>query len=1068
MSVYRICLCITAYVLMGYAGELNFDIESLGDKSLAAQIEKTGNEAFELNKKGLDAIEKNDFETAMRFFDQALQVLPNYSDARNNRGVVKFRKGDIGGAQEIWEKLAVKDPTYAIVSYNLALVQLHEKQYDAALRLLERALKADKQFVEAQVRLGATYLERGDKAKALEQLRKAFKLAPTFIDAWSFYAYALIENGDTSGAIGILKKNSDKVEALKLLGKIETARNNHQVAAAYFAQAVNQGADPAILLETAGAQIEGKNCKAALQTIKTYFGRNLAPSADAFLLAGIAAKECGDIVASQGYFEQGSKNFPRDGILRYNLGQVYFFQKKFDQAENIWNGLSDTLQDPSLLYLRAINAKRKNDLVLAESLIRRAVAIDDRAEFHDFLGTILYRKGNGKGAEEEFRKAIKLNPNLRSAQLNLALSTRSAGELSAAVQLLEQRLGSCADDSCPDIALQLSIMYYYQKMPDKAVTVLSSLKESDRDERICRTLAIYYRDLQEWSKAIAVLETAVKRYVTEPQTDYELAETYLLAGFYPKAIERFNLLLAKWQQNPWRIFYQLGYAYLEQNQLAKAKECFEKSLNSKKDNVASRGLLAFIYNREGNVSQARELWKKNLNDDPSNAALWVNMGLSYEREGKYEEALTYYKKAADLKSGDPQVQINIGNIYTGRGEYTEALHAYKLALNSPKKEIAAYDIFLVYAKKRDKEQAEKSLRLLEQEFGGSLNTKRAQSEIALWNGDTANALALLQGLADKEPGDWITLANIFASRNMPQKSMEYLKMVPDEPQWARERAGIKASLAFQTGNFEEVIRLTLANPDTSLASQYNLALAYFQLKRFADALAIAERYVKSAVGGDRADLCRLAGNSAFGLKQWSGARQWYLQLSNVEARNPVVQYNLAVASYNLGEIDDSWKYYERARELDPKIQNNDIEKRYAAKHGASGAAQTIVASLDSLYNAAVDLQNAGNDSAAEKIYGQVVAKDSLYNMAWNNLGAIYGKWGAIDKAERAYQKAVEKKHDIPETYANLVNLYIELEEFTKARQWLIKGQGHNPESELLKDLKEKIVKAEKKTGKTKG
>ena len=51
----------------------------------------------------------------------------------------------------------------------------------------------------------------------------------------------------------------------------------------------------------------------------------------------------------------------------------------------------------------------------------------------------------------------------------------------------------------------------------------------------------------------------------------------------------------------------------------------------------------------------------------------------------------------------------------------------------------------------------------------------------------------------------------------------------------------------------------------------------------------------------------------------------------------------------------------------------------------------------------------------------------------------YGKRGEIDNAEKAYFKAVEKKHDIPESYANLVNLYIELEEFSKARQWIIKG-----------------------------
>ena len=1001
----------------------------------------------------------------MGFFDEALEVLPGYSDPQNNRGVVKFRKGDISGAQEIWEKLAVKDPGYAIVSYNLSLVQIHLKQYDAAIRLLERALKADRKLVEAQVRLGVIRLERGEKTKGLDLLHKAYSIAPTHPDAWSFYAYALVENGDTSGAIAVLEKNSDKPEALKLLGRIEGSRKNYAAASGRLSRAVALGADPSVLLELAGVQVESKDCKGALQTLKSYFGRNTVPVADAFLLAGIAARECGDIGASQGYFEKGSQNFPQDGILRYNLGQVYFFQKKYDQAEGVWAGLSDTLQDPSLMYLRAMNAKRTNNPAAAESLIRRALDIDDRAEFHDFLGLLLYRKGDSRKAEEEFRKAVKLNPDLRSAQLNLALSTRSAGELSGAARLLEQKLASCAGDSCADIALELSVMYYCQKMADKAASVLVSVRESERDERIYRTLALYYRDLNEWNKAISALETAVAKYVTEPQTDYELAEAYCMAGYYPKAIERFNLLLNRWQQNPWRIYYQLGYAYMEQNDLTNAKKCFNKSLNSKKDNAASRGLLAFIYNREGDVAKARELWQKNLNDDPSNAALWVNMGLSYERDGKYEEALRYYKKAFDLKRDDTQIPIAIGNVYAALGQYTDALAAYKQAINSPKRDIAAFNIFLVYAKKRDREQAEKSLQLLEKEFASSVNTKRAKAEFALWNNDTAGAVALLLEVPDKEAGDWVQLSQVYAALGEQKKAQECMDKVPDGPLWDNEKNGVRVQLAFHNGDYEEVIRMVQQSRDTGFIPQYNLALAYYQLKRYADALDIAERTVKSAAGGDRADLCRLAGNAAFGLKQWEKARQWYLQLSNVDARSEVVQYNLAVASYNLGDVDGAWSYYVRAREFNPKIQNADIEKRHAAAHAVSSASQAIMSPADSLYNTAVDMQNAGNDSAAEKVYLELVAKDSLYNMAWNNLGAIYGKWGEIDKAEHAYQKAVEKKHDIPETYANLVNLYIELEEFTKARQWLIKGEGHNPGSDLLRDLKNKIVAAEKRAKK---
>jgi tetratricopeptide (TPR) repeat protein len=224
---------------------------------------------------------------------------------------------------------------------------------------------------------------------------------------------------------------------------------------------------------------------------------------------------------------------------------------------------------------------------------------------------------------------------------------------------------------------------------------------------------------------------------------------------------------------------------------------------------------------------------------------------------------------------------------------------------------------------------------------------------------------------------------------------------------------------------------------------------------------MAQRLSRKATGRDRADVCRLAGNAAFSLRKWDDAKQWYTQLSGVEANSAVVQYNLAVAFYNLNKIEESWKYYKRAQKLDSSIRNRDIEIRYRKKKGAAVVdSLTVMDSSDVWYNKAVELQQQGNDSAAEKLYKKVVAKDPLNSLAWNNLGAVYGKRGDIDNAEKAYFKAIEKRHDVPETYANLITLYIELEEFKKARKWTIKGISHNPDSELLAGMREKIQEAE--------
>jgi len=1059
----RLQLYVFGTMLLFFSGasafRMELEIDPSDEDALPSAIFKAVNDAYEMNMKGLEALEKKQYDVALDYFDEALKILPDYDDARNNRGVVYYRKGVISEAEKIWEKLASEKPEYSTASYNLGLILLHEKQADAAARLFERAIRSNSKFTEAYVRLGLIYLQTGKKEKGLENLRKAYKIEPNNQDAWSFLAHGLIVTGDTAGAVAVLKKHEGKAEALRMLGLIESSRKNYEKAATLLSKAVSAGADPNILVELASAQVERGKCKEALTSLNRYFQSPVKHSADAFLMAGIASKDCGDVKGARKYFEEGSEKYPDDAIIKYNLGQIYFNLKKYEQAENTWTGLSDSLQDPSLLYIRALNARRMGNLSVAQKLITRALEMDDRAEYHDLLGVIYHQNKDDKKAEEAFRKALRIDPQLRSAQLNLALLSRKGEDLGAAARQIENQLSNCSGDSCADLSFQLSIIYYHQKLFSKAAQIISKVKEEDKDERIYRHLAIYYRENQEYDKAIAALETAAKRLVLEPQTEYELAETCLMAGYYKKASGYYLALIPKWKQNPWRLYYQLGYSFMEAYELDKAEEYFKKSIKSK-ENVGARGLLAFVYNRKGNSAEARKLWEKNLKDDPSNPVLWINMGLSLEKEGRYEEALEHYKKAVILKKDDKELQINIGNALAGLERYTDAVGAYSLALSSSKRELAAYNLFLIARKKKERERASKMIDILKKEYPSSVYTMRAEAEMSLWDGDTAKAMSKLESIKERDESDWLSMASVYAARGDRQKTENCLKNVPDEKAFRKEVDAVKAQLAFKLGDYGEALRILKQAGDTSFAARYNIALTAFNAGQFGEALNIVESLANSASGKDRADCCRLAGNAAFALKQWKKARTFYLQLSNVEAQNSIVQYNLAVASYNLGEMKDAWKYYQRARELDASIYNKDIERRYNQENSKKDTV-LVMDSLDIWYNEAVKLQSDGAVKEAEALYEKILKKDPSHNLTWNNLGAIYGARGDIDNAEKAYMKAIERKHDIPETYANLITLYIELEEFGKARQWLIKGLGHNPESELLEGFREKIAERER-------
>jgi tetratricopeptide (TPR) repeat protein len=1029
--------------------------------ALPAALLRGVQEAYTVNMHGLDALERGDLDSAAKYFSKAQAMLPLYSDAQNNMGVVHFRRGNITQATMLWKSVIDKDPSYSIACYNLGIVAFEEKKYEESSAQFMKAVNLDKKFVEALIMLGRVELLLGRRHDALEHFKAANRIAPQRPDSWQFLAYGFIHDGDTNAAMAVLSKHQDNAVALSMLGQIASSRKDYKAASQLLTEAVSRSGNSEKLLDLAVSQLDEHNCKGALATLKLYGSKVARQAADAYLYSGIASKECGDIEAARSFFEKGLSQYPSDQILRYNLGQVYFHQKQYDQAESMWNTIADSLDDPSLSYLRGLNARRKGNLDLAETYVRKALRRDERPEFLDLLGTILFAKGKKDEAIASFKKALRLDPDLRSAQLNLALMTQSREDLERATLEMEKSLAGCRS-KCQDMDLQLSVLYYHQAEIDKAAKLLESVADGEKTEKIFRHLALYYRELHEWDKAIKTLEKAKTFFVLDVQTEYELAEDYLLSGNNQKAAEALTVVLGKWDQNPWRIYYQLGYAYMEMKEFDKAKTHLQQSLKKKPDNLAAQGLMAYILNSQGNVTQARAIWEKTLKEDPSNFTLLINMGLSLEKENKFEDALGYYQKAHLLKPDDNGLQINIGNAYSGMDKNYEAMKAYSLALNSPKRDLAAFDMFLLSQKMHNDEKAKEMLTVLERDFPSSACTRRAQADMSLVKKDTSAALAKLDALTEKDPADWLALARIYAMKKNFPRASQCLDKVPSDPVWEKEKTGVKAQMDFLSGNYAGAMAQWKSLGDTGFAIQYNMALAAFNDKNYGDAFAIAEKIVGKVKGEERADVIRLAGNSAMGQKQWKKAQQYYQQLEDVKRNDPLVQYNLAVICYNLGSMEESWSYYQKARQLDPKIESKDIEKRYQSIHAPDGSAVAAMDSVDIWYNDAVTLQNAGKDTAAEALYKKLLDKNPAYYHGWNNLGAIYSGRGELAQACQCYLKSIEKQHDIPEAYANLVNIYIAMDNYKEAQRWIVKGRGHNPDSEVLKELEMKVKEGAKK------
>ncbi|MDR0305289.1 MAG: tetratricopeptide repeat protein [Chitinispirillales bacterium] len=1065
-------ILLFAIAALGRTGGVVID-PSAGADPLTAAILKAADNAYEANMRGLDAIDKKNYAAAISSFDEALNIFPNYSDALNNKGVALYRQGNVGSAQRAWEAVVKMDPQYALAYYNIGLLFLHERKPEEAKKQFELALRHNKKFTEAIVRLGVMQMEAGNLAAAVDQFARAYKATPVHQDAWNFYSHGLILTGDTGRAVTVLRAAGENSAALSQLGRIEGVRGNHRASADYFSRAVRLGSTSALLLELALAQTNAGSCKEALSTLSDYFSKEKTPSVDSWLLAGFAANACEGVSKALEYYQRGLRQYPNDQLLRANAAQIYFNQKNYEQAQKLWDGLVESLTEPSVFYKRAIAARALNDLPGAERFIQRAISMDEKAEYHDFLGVLYHTRGNGARAEEHFRKALKLDPNNASAQLNLAMKSSNSADLTAAVAEASKQLASCKS-KCADIALRLSVLYYHQRKTNDAISTLMSVREQDRNIAVYRHLAIYYKEQRDYEKAFSALETAASRFTLDPKTEYELAEIYLTAGKPDKAVKLFTALLPKWKENLWRLHYQLGYAYMEMNDLQMAKASFEKSLSIRSDNPASRGLLAFVLNRMGETEKARAHWEKNVKEDPNNPVIFINLGLSHENKGEYEKALENYRKALSLKPSEKAVNINMGNAYQALNKIPEALTAYNLALESEKRQEAAWSIFLLARKRNDMERAQRMHAILRKEFPSSVYCARASAEMDLLKGDTAKALISFEAIKEKDAHDWHMLSKIYAGRGDNQKTQNALSKLPSGGEWEYEKKLIRAQLAFRSSDFRNAFSLYKEIINTQQGAKglfaaedmdiymYNMVLSAHNAGMHKEAVETSNDIIKKVHGKNRTEILRVAANSSLAIKDWNNVKKWFDLIVTQEPRNAAAQFNLAAAHYNLGEIEAAYERYQRARAIDKTIKNNDIENRYAQfKSGVSPTTQKEVKqpavndTLDKWYNEAVDLHNSKKEAQAEKLYKKILERDPSYSLAWNNLGAIYGARGELEQARDAYMKALENSGS-PETYANLVNIFIALEDAAQARAFVKKGLTDNPGSRTLVRLEKQV------------
>ena len=139
---------------------------------------------------------------AIRFFDQAVTLKPDFADAWCNRGAARLDSGDPGRALDDFDAAIRLKPGYlhALDNRGVALVALG--RLDDALRAYDEAIRLDPLFADAYYNRGNARGQKGDAAGAIEDYTKVVQINPDYASAYVNRGSVYYTRGDLDLAIG--------------------------------------------------------------------------------------------------------------------------------------------------------------------------------------------------------------------------------------------------------------------------------------------------------------------------------------------------------------------------------------------------------------------------------------------------------------------------------------------------------------------------------------------------------------------------------------------------------------------------------------------------------------------------------------------------------------------------------------------------------------------------------------------------------------------------------------------------------------------------------------------------
>jgi tetratricopeptide (TPR) repeat protein len=603
------------------------------------------------------------YDDAIILYKKAIQKEPKSGEAYYRLALADLKIGKIPDAYQALSAASTFaadneeiQSVFADFCFELYLLdKTHPKSlYDKVSKVSADLLLKNKQSYDGLRLEGYLYMADRKPAEAIAVLRQADQVRPMQAPVIYPLARALREDHQDEAAeklaLAFLQKNKTFAPIYDLLFTLySTSGRQAEAENILKAKADNNPKQAAYVLNLAAYYRYQKRPDDVKKTLQRLLD-NPKDYEHPHVLVGDFYLGQRDVAAAMNEYNEGVKSDPKDkAIYQKRIVNMLMLEGKKDEAKATLGELAKSQpKDDDVQIAQAtmwIEGGKPADVDAAINVLKPlSEKKPNDANRHFRLGQAYLLKGRGQDAENEWKAAVKSDPNLLPPRIALAELSLQTAHFPAALSYCDEILAK--DPKNPGARFLKALALANSSRPDDARIELDGLLKDNPNSVIAKLAK---------------------------------ARLDLLQKHLPEAEKQF-VDLYKPGQTDLHPLDGLLATYVAENQPAKAVALVEKELAGSPGKPELVARLAEVNARTGRYAAARDGYQQLLAKDPNSSHLNRRLGELSSLMGDREGAIRSFKKAAEIDPKDLRSQVELGSLLLSNGKKQEALDVFRKTL----------------------------------------------------------------------------------------------------------------------------------------------------------------------------------------------------------------------------------------------------------------------------------------------------------------------------------------------------------------------------------------------------